>query len=60
MLTVEDVVVYRDEQNLGSADKLRDRSSVEGADLQYVPHADAVKRWGSDIKGSVIVVTRSR
>jgi hypothetical protein len=60
MLTGEDVVVYRDEQNLGGSDKLRDMPSVEVADLQYVPHADAVKRWGSDIKGSVIVVTRSR
>lgn len=60
MLTGEDVVIYRDEQNLGGADKLRDMPSVEVAELLYVPHADAVKRWGSDIKGSVIVVTRSR
>jgi hypothetical protein len=59
-LTGEDVVVYKDEQNLGGADKLRDIPSVDVAELQYLPNADAVKRWGADIKGSVIVVSRRR
>ena len=42
-----------DEQNLGGADKLRDIPTVDVAELQFLPHNDAVKRWGSDIKGSV-------
>lgn len=58
MLTGEEVVVYMDEQPLGGSDKLRDMPSVDVAELQYVPHSDAVHRWGSDIKGSVIVVVR--
>jgi hypothetical protein len=60
MLTGEEVVVYMDEQNVGGSDKLRDIPSVDVVELQYVPHADAVRRWGSDIKGSVIVVARRR
>lgn len=60
MLTGEDVVIYMDEQNLGGSDKLRDMPSVDIEELEYVPHADAVRRWGSDIKGSVIVVSRRR
>jgi hypothetical protein len=60
MLTGEDVVVYIDEQNVGGGDKLRDIPSVDVAELQYLPHVDAVRRWGSDIKGSVIVVARRR
>ena len=60
MLTGEEVVVYMDEQNVGGSDKLREIPSVDVAELQYLPHADAVRRWGSDIKGSVIVVSRRR
>jgi len=60
MLTGEEVVVYMDEQNVGGSDKLRDMPSADVAELQYLPHADAVRRWGSDIKGSVIVVSRRR
>jgi hypothetical protein len=59
-VTGGDVVVYMDEQNLGGAEKLRDIPSVDVAGLQYLPNADAVKRWGADIKGSVIVVSRRR
>jgi len=60
MLTGEDLVVYMDEQNVGGADKLRDIPSVDVASLDYLPNKDAVKRWGSQIKGSVIVVSRKR
>lgn len=60
MLTGEDVVVYMDEQNIGGADKLRDIPSVEVSELDFLPNKEAVKRWGSQIKGSVIVVTRKR
>lgn len=60
LLTGEDVVVYMDEQNVGGADKLRDIPTVDVAELQYLPNKDAVKRWGSQIKGSVIVVSRKR
>jgi hypothetical protein len=61
MLTGEDVTVYMDEQNVGGADKLRDIPSVDVAGLEYLPHKDAVKRWGAtEIKGAVIVVSRKR
>ena len=60
MLTGEEVVVYMDEQKIGGADKLRDIPTVDVAELQYLPNKDAVKRWGSDIKGGVIVVSRKR
>jgi hypothetical protein len=60
MLTGGDVVVYQDEQNLGNSDKLRDIPSVDIAELQYLPNSEAIKRWGSEIKGSVIVVSRRR
>jgi hypothetical protein len=59
-VTGVDVVVYMDEQNIGGADKLRDIPSVDVAAMQYLPNADAIRRWGSDIKGSVIVITRRR
>lgn len=59
-LTGEEVVVYLDQQNIGGADKLHDIPAVEVSELQFLPHADAVKRWGADIKGSVILVTRRR
>ena len=60
MLTGENVVIYMDEQNLGGSDKLRDIPSVDVTELQYLPHEQAVRRWGADIKGSVIVITRRR
>ena len=60
MLTGEDVVVYMDEQNIGGAEKLRDLPSVDVAQLEFLPNKDAIKRWGSQIKGSVIVVSRKR
>ena len=55
-----DVVVYMDERNLGGAERLRDIPSVDVAELHYLPNADAVKHWGADIKGSVILVSRRR
>ena len=54
--TGSDVAVYRDERNIGGADALRDIPSVDVKELQYLRNADAVKRWGGDVKGSVIVV----
>jgi hypothetical protein len=60
MLTGEDVVVYMDEQNVGGAEKLREIPSVDVAALEFLPNKDAIKRWGSQIKGSVIVVSRRR
>lgn len=60
-VTGGDVAVYMDERNVGGAESLRDIPSVDVAELQYVPNADAVKRWGGgDVKGSVIVVSRRR
>jgi hypothetical protein len=49
-----------DEQNIGGAEKLRDIPSVDVAELRYLPNEAAIKRWGSEIKGSVIVVTLRR
>jgi hypothetical protein len=59
-MTGGDVVVYMDEQNLGGAEKLRDIPAVDVAELQYLPNAEAVRHWGADIKGSVILVSRRR
>ena len=58
--TGKDVVVYMDQQNIGGATKLRDIPSVEVAELEYLPYDQAVQRWGSQVEGSVIVVTRRR
>jgi len=54
------VVVYMDNQNIGGAEKLREIPSVDVAEMVYMPNDQATQRWGSDIKGSVIVVTRRR
>ena len=59
-VTGGDVVVYMETQNFGGAEKLRDILSVDVAGMQYFPNEDAVKRWGADIKGSVILVSRRR
>lgn len=59
-VTGEDVVVYMDEQNLGGADKLSDIPSVDVGEMRYLPNDQAVRRWGSDIEESVIVITRRR
>lgn len=58
--TGKDVVIYMDQQNIGGAAKLRDIPSVDVAELEYLPYEDAVRRWGSQVEGSVIVVTRRR
>ena len=59
-VTGGEVVVYMDRQNLGGASKLRDIPSAEVAGMEYLQNEDAIHRWGSDIKGSVIVITRRR
>lgn len=58
--TGKDVVVYMDQQNIGGAAKLRDIPSVDVAQLQYLTYDEAVQRWGSQVEGSVILVTRRR
>ena len=59
-VTGAEVTVYMDNQNLGGAQKLREIPSVDVGELTYLPHDEAVRRWGADIPGSVIVVTRRR
>jgi hypothetical protein len=59
-LTGEDVAVYMDGHIVGAAGALRDIPSGDVADMQYLPNPDAVRKWGSDIKGSVIQITRRR
>ena len=59
-MTGGDVVVYMDEQKQGGPEKLRDIPAVDVAELLYLPNDQAVRRWGADIKGSVIVVVRRR
>jgi hypothetical protein len=59
-VTGGDVVVYMDEQKQGGSEKLRDIPAVDVAELLYLPNDQAVRRWGADIKGSVIVVVRRR
>jgi hypothetical protein len=59
-VTGGEVVVYMDERNIGAATALRDVPSVDVAAMDYISNADATKRWGADIKGSVILVVRRR
>jgi|GEM_PF-398237 len=54
------VAVVMDGQNIGTAAKLREIPAVEVAELQYMSYDDAVKRWGSTVNSSVIVVIRRR
>jgi hypothetical protein len=49
-----------DEQKLGGAEKLRDIPSGDVASMRCVQNAEAVQRWGTVIKGSVIEITRRR
>jgi hypothetical protein len=60
LMTGGEVAIYMDNQMIGGPDKLRDIVSPDVAAMEYVPNADAVRRWGSDVKGSVIVITRRR
>ena len=55
-----DVVVYVDGRKLGGADELRNMPATTVAELQYVANEEAVRRWGGDIKGAVIVVVVRR
>ena len=57
-MTGGEVEVYMDNRRIGGAAALRQIPSVDVAELQYMPHDDAVRRWGSQVTGSVIVVTR--
>jgi hypothetical protein len=59
-ITRGEVVVYMDNQKVGGPEKLREIPSVDVAEMVYMPNDQATQRWGSDIKGSVIVVTRRR
>lgn len=54
------VAVYMEDQHLGDAEKLRDIPSVEVGELLYLSYDDAVRRYGSTVRGSVIVVVRRR
>ncbi|HEU4641160.1 MAG TPA: hypothetical protein VFS44_01810 [Gemmatimonadaceae bacterium] len=54
------VAVYMDEQNIGDAQKLRDIPTSEVAELRYLKNEDAIRRWGSSVTGSVILVVRRR
>jgi hypothetical protein len=50
----------REMQSVGGAEKLHDIPSSEVAEMEYLPNTEAVRKWGSDVKGSVIVITRRR
>lgn len=59
-MTGGEVAVMRDNVNLGGADKLRDIPAVQVAAMLFLSNADAIRRFGSDVKGSVIVITPRR
>jgi hypothetical protein len=59
-VTGAEVAVYQDNQNIGGAEKLRDIPAATISGLQLLSNADAVHRYGNDVKGSVIVVTPRR
>lgn len=57
-LTGGEVSVYMEERSLGGAEKLREIPAVEVRTLELVPNEQATLRWGSSVKGSVILITR--
>jgi hypothetical protein len=59
-VTGGDVVVYMDNRKIGGASSLREIPAVDVGELEYLPNDEAIRRWGSEITGSVIVVTRRR
>jgi hypothetical protein len=59
-VTGGDVEVYMDNRKVGGAAALREIPSVDGGALEYLPNDEAIRRWGSQVSGSVIVVTRRR
>lgn len=59
-MTGADVAVYQDNQSIGGAEKLRDIPAVNVSAMQFLANADAVRRYGNDVKGSVIVVVIRR
>ena len=59
-VTGGDVEVYMDNRKIGGAAALRDIPSVDVGALEYLPNDEAIRRWGSQVSGSVIVVTRRR
>jgi hypothetical protein len=59
-MTGADVVVYQDNQNIGGAEKLREIPAATVSAMQFMPNADAIRRYGNDVKGSVIVVVIRR
>lgn len=59
-VTGGDVVVYMDNRKVGGAAALRDIPSVDVGTLEYLANDEAIRRWGTEVTGSVIVVTRRR
>ncbi len=55
-----DVVVYQDDRNIGTAEKLRDIPAATVSAMRYLANANAVRRYGNDVKGGVIVVVVRR
>jgi hypothetical protein len=55
-MTGGEVAVYQDNQNIGDAGKLRDIPATTVRAMQWLSNTDAVRRYGNDVKGSVIVV----
>lgn len=59
-VTGAEVAVYMDDQRIGGAEKLRDIPTVQVGELRFLPNLEAVRRWGSEVTGSVILVVRRR
>ena len=57
-LTGAEVAVYMDNQHIGGAQRLREIRAADIAELQYLSHDEATRRWGNQVTGSVILITR--
>jgi hypothetical protein len=57
-LTGADVTIYLDDKPLGGAEALRQIPSVEVSGMELVPNSQAQLRWGTSVKGSVIIVKK--
>lgn len=53
-----EVTVYMDNRFIGGVQALRDIPAAEVGAMTLVRRDDAVRRWGSEVRGNVIVITR--
>ena len=59
-MTGGEVAVYLDERRIGGSETLRDIPIADVEEMHYLRNDEAVRRWGGQVTGSVIVIVRRR